>query len=210
MSNFSFNSVHYLVCAKSSSHHPQLLAWISGQIVSAIVSSDYTLPKMGHLSEDTRIKDDTLFYLGDCVKELGKLRLNRDKTKEVLSPSLTGISTSPCFHTLIYLCSAHDPTILKSVLRNALEKCTEAEKKMNREKESKEREEQDFKKREAEIQLGSKNHKKSKIQHLGQATSAISQQSQPKAISPPVSEVRSALDALKSGVTANLDSQIVS
>lgn len=120
---------------------------------------------MGIFSEDTRIKDDTLFYLGDCVKELGKLRLNRDKTKEVLSPSLTGISTSPSFHQLIQLCSEHDPTILKSVLRDALDKCTEAEKKMNEEKESK--------KREAETQHDSENHKKAKVQDLGKATTAI-------------------------------------
>ena len=210
MNNFSFNSVHYLICAKSSSHHPQLLAWINGEIVSAIVSSDYTLPKMGIFSEDTRTKDDTLFYLGDCVKEFGKLRLNRDKTKEVLSPSLTGISTSPSFHTLIYLCSEHDPTILKSILQNALEKCTEAEKKMNEEKEFKEREEKESKKREPEIQLGSENKKKAKVQHLDQAPTTISQQSQPKAISPPVCEVSLPLNALKSGVSSNLDSQIAS
>ena len=169
---------------------------------------------MGNFSEETRIKDDTLFDLRECVKEFGKLRSNRDKTKEVLSPSLTGISTSPCFHNLIYLCSEHDPTILKSVLQNALEKCTKAEEKMNEEKkmkeeESKEREEKS-KKREAEVQIGSDNCKKAKVQHLGQATPALRQPSQPKAIRPAVSAVRLPLDTLKSGVTANRDLQVAS
>ena len=169
---------------------------------------------MGNFSEETIIKDHTLFDLRECVQEFGKLRSNRDKTKEVLSPSLTGISTSPCFHSLIYLCSEHDPTILKSVLQNALEKCTEAEKEMKEEKKMKEEEskkrEEESKKREGEVQIGSGNCKKAKVQHLGQATPALRQLSQPKAIRPAVSEVRLPLDALKSGVTPNHDSQVAS
>ena len=47
-----------LICTKSSSHHPQLLAWIKGHIISAIATSDYTLPKMGNFSDDIRTKDD--------------------------------------------------------------------------------------------------------------------------------------------------------
>ena len=86
---------------------------------------------MGNFSEEIRIKEDTLLYLGECVKEFSRLRPNRDNTKKVLSPNLTGISKCPSFRDLIYLCSEHDPTILKSILRNALEKCTEAEKRVN-------------------------------------------------------------------------------
>ena len=154
---------------------------------------------MSNTSEDNRIKDDTLFYLDECVKEFGKLRLSRDKSKQVFSPSLTGISTSSCFYELIYLCSEHDPTTLQPVLRNALEKCTEAEKRMNEERESR--------KREAELLLGSETHKKAKLQHLGKATATISQQSQPMPISSSVPEIHLPLVSSKSGVTANLDSQ---
>ena len=68
----------------------------------------------------------------------------------------------------------------------------EAEKTMNEEKKSK--------KREAEIQLCSESHKKAEVQHPVKVTAAISQQSQPKAISPP----------LRSRVTAKLASQIAS
>ena len=146
----------------------------------------------GNTSDDKTIREQILFDFEDCVREFEKLRWNRDRTKMVLSPCLTGISTSPSFHKLIYLCSKYDPTILKSVLRDALDECTEAEKTMNEEKESK--------KREAEIQLGSESHKKAKVQHLVKATTAISQQSQPKAVTPP----------LRSGVTAKLDPQVAS
>ena len=157
---------------------------------------------MGNFSEEIRIKEDTLLYLEECVKEFSRLRLNRDNTKEVLSPNLTGISKCPSFRDLIYLCSEHDPTILKSILRNALEKCTEAEKRVH--------EEQESKKREAERQLVSKDDKKAKVQHLDKATSTTSQQNQPNAISTPVSGVRLPLDAVMPGVTADEDSQIAS
>ena len=121
----------------------------------------------GNTSEDKTIREQILFYFKDCAKKFEKLRWNRDRTKMVLSPCLTGISTSPSFHKLIFLCSKHDPTILRSVLRIALDECTEAEKTMNEEKESK--------KREAEIQPSSKVHKKTKVQRRSKATTASSQ-----------------------------------
>ncbi len=228
MSNFSLNSFHCLICAKSSSHHPHLLAQINGKTVWGIASlNDHSiLLKMDNISEgntsegntnedntskgntseskasdEKTIREQILFDLGECVKEFEELRWNRDRTKEVLSPCLTGISTSPSFHKLIYLCSIHDPAILKSVLRDALDECTEAEKKMNEEKKSK--------KREAEIRLGSESRKKAKVEHLGNATTTISQQSQATPNSPSVSEVRLQLNALKFGVTANPDSQMI-
>ena len=155
----------------------------------------------GNTSDDKTIREQILFDFEDCVKEFEKLRWNRDRTKKVLSPCLTDISKCRSFHKLIHLCSEHDPTILESVLRNALNKCTEAEKEMNKEKASK--------KREAETQFGSRNHKQAKIKHLGKATTAISHRGQAMLTSPLVSEVHLPLGALKSGVTANPDSQIV-
>ena len=65
------------------------------------------------------------------------LALTRTRSFEMYQ---TGISTSPSFHKLNYLCSKHDPTILKSVLRDALDECTEAAKTMQKEKASKKRE----------------------------------------------------------------------
>ncbi|KAK0513739.1 hypothetical protein JMJ35_003461 [Cladonia borealis] len=135
---------------------------------------------MSNTSEDKTIQEQILFDLEDGVKEFEKLRWNRSRTKKVLSPELTGISKCPSFHKLILLCSEHDHTILRSVLQNALEKCTEIERRMNEEKESK--------KREAE-ELDSGPHKKAKTQYAGKATTAFSQQSQPKPVSPAVSKI---------------------
>ena len=128
---------------------------------------------MGKSSQDVTIKEQTLFYLEDCVKELGTLRLNRAKTKKVLSPCLTDISKCPSFHNLIHLCSEHDPTILKSVLRIALDKCTEAEKQKYK---------KDPKKREAEIPLGRKSHKQAKVRHLRKGTTALNSMFVPKQV----------------------------
>ena len=157
---------------------------------------------MDIIRDDSTVLEQTTWYIKDCVTKFRELRPNRAKTKEIFSPYLTGISKCSSFQDLIHLCSEHDPTILKSVLEIALEKCAKAEEQMNKEKESK--------KRAAETQLGSEHHKKVKIQRLGQANTAISHESQVFPGSAPISKVRLLIDALKSGVTANQDSTIVS
>ena len=126
---------------------------------------------MGNSSDDLRVKEQTLFYIKDCVTKFSKLRPNRDRTKDVFSPCLTDISKCFSFPGLIHLCAEHDPKILRSVLKIALEKCAKAEKQMNEKKESKRREESE--KREAETQLGPENHKQAKVQRLVKAHAAL-------------------------------------
>ena len=156
---------------------------------------------MGITSEGLRIKEQTISYIEECVTEFRILRRNRDKTKDVFSPCLTDISTSSSFHDLIHLCSEHDPTVLKSVLKIALEKCAKAEEQINEEK---------AKKREAEKQLGLENYKKAKLQRLDKSNTASGHQGQVVPNSGPVSKVPLPPDALKSGVTGNQDSHSAS
>ena len=163
---------------------------------------------MGIYSDDLVVKEQTMFYIKSCVTEFSKLRPNRHGTREVLSPCLTEISKYSKFHELIHLCSEHDPAILESVLQIALEKCAEAERQVNEQKEAKRREES--KKREAETQLGPENHKQPKTLYPDRAHAAPTPQNAVMPNGAPVSQARLPFDAPRPGVTANQDSQIES
>ena len=108
-----------------------------------------------------------LFDLSECSKKFGILRWNYDRTRRICSPRLAQIGKSTDFHELIFLCSEHSPSILKPVLQDALNKCTESE-----------RQHKDFevsKKREAETQTGPDKHKRVRLpqsrKHVFQAGS---------------------------------------
>ena len=163
---------------------------------------------MSKSSEDVRVKEQTTFYIKNCATKFRKLRRNRDGTEDVTSPCLTDISKCSSFHDLIHLCSEHDPTILKSVLKMALEKCAEAEKQKNVAKEHKKEEES--KKRAAETPLNSEKNKQVKLLHGTKNHTAPTHQSEVMPNSAPVSKAPLPPDALTSGVTANQDPRITS
>lgn len=163
---------------------------------------------MSKSSEDLRVKEQTIFYIKECVKNFRELRPNRDRTEDVFSPCLTDISTCSSFQDLIHLCSEHDPKILKSVLQIAVEKCAEAEKQLNVAKKYKWRDKS--KKREAETQLGPENYRQAKVQRLSKAHAAPTRRSEVMPDSAPVSKAPLPPEALTSGATADQDSQIVS